>query len=107
MYTIDKEYLKALKKRINGERETLINESCNNDNEETLEKNDARIVCLERIARNVQNILSDIVLLEITEKIEDNAFTCGSTFKQVVNDFKYYNCDNERGKYPIFFIEVE
>ena len=37
MYTIDKEYLKALKKRINGERETLINESCN-DNEETLEK---------------------------------------------------------------------
>ena len=88
MYTIDKEYLKALKKRINGERETLylkalkkringeretlINESCNNDNEETLEKNDARIVCLERIARNVQNVLSDMVLLEITEKVEDN-----------------------------------
>ena len=71
MYTIDKEYLKALKKRINGERETLINESCN-DNEETLEKNDARIVCLERIARNVQNVLSDMVLLEITEKVEDN-----------------------------------
>lgn len=41
------------------------------------------------------------------EKTEDNAFTCGSTFKQIVNDFTYYNCDNERGKYPIFFIEVE
>ena len=72
MYTIDKEYLKALKKRINGERETLIiNESCN-DNEETLEKNDARIVCLERIARNVQNVLSDMVLLEMAEKVEDD-----------------------------------
>lgn len=71
MYTIDKEYLKALKKRINGERETLINESCN-DNEETLEKNDARIVCLERIARKVQNVLSDMVLLEMAEKVEDN-----------------------------------
>ena len=59
MYTIDKEYLEALKKRINGERETL-------------EKDDARIVCLERIARNVQNVLSDMVLLEITEKVEDN-----------------------------------
>ena len=72
MYTIDKEYLKALKKRINGEREILINESCNNDNEETLENNDARIVCLERIARNVQNVLSDMVLLEMAEKAEDN-----------------------------------
>lgn len=41
------------------------------------------------------------------KQTEDNAFTCGSTFKQVVNDYKYYNCDNERGKYPIFFIEVE
>ena len=72
MYTIDKEYLKTLKKRINGEREIIINESCNNDNEETLEKYDARIVCLERIARNGQNILSDMVLLEMAEKVEDN-----------------------------------
>ena len=72
MYTIDKEYLKALKERINGERESLINESCNNDNEETLEKNDACIICLERIARNVQNVLSDMVLLEMAEKVEDN-----------------------------------
>lgn len=71
MYTIDKEYLKALKKRIKGEQ-TLINESCNDNNEETLEKNDARIVCLERIARNVQNILSDMVLLEMAEKVEDD-----------------------------------
>ena len=37
-----------------------------------LEKNDARIVCLERIARNVQNVLSDMVLLEMAEKVEDN-----------------------------------
>ena len=72
MYTIDKEYLKTLKKRINGERETLINESCKDNNEETLEKYDARIVCLERIARNVQNVLSDMVLLEMAEKLEDD-----------------------------------
>lgn len=37
------------------------------------------------------------------KRIEDNAFTSGSTFENVVNDFRYDNCDNERGKYPIFF----
>ena len=26
MYTIDKEYLKALKKRLNGEREVIMND---------------------------------------------------------------------------------
>ena len=41
-----------------------------------------------------------------TSDVENNAFTIGSTFKEIVNDFKYYNCDNERGKYPSFFIEV-
>ena len=75
MYTIDKEYLEALKKRINGERETLYLKALKkriNGERETLEKDDARIVCLERIARNVQNVLSDIVLLEMTEKVEDD-----------------------------------
>lgn len=38
------------------------------------------------------------------KRIEDNAFTNGSTFENIVNDFRYYNCDNERGKYPIFFV---
>ena len=28
------------------------------------------------------------------------------TFDNVVNTYIYYNCDNERGKYPIFFVEV-
>ena len=85
MYTIDKEYLKTLKKRINGERETLINESCKDNNEETLEKNDARIICLERIARNVQNVLSDVVLLEMAGKVEDNGQEqVGDIFNMVV-----------------------
>ena len=97
MYTIDKEYLKALKKRINGERETLINESCNNDNEETLEKNDARIVCLERIARNVQNILSDMVLLEMAEKVEDNGQEqVGNIFNMVVKQFRHNNLEKNK-----------
>ena len=38
------------------------------------------------------------------KQVEDNAFTSGSTFESIVNDFRYYNCDNERGKYPIYFI---
>lgn len=42
-----------------------------------------------------------------TSDVENNSFTIGSTFKAMVNDFKYYNCDNERGKYPIFFVEIE
>lgn len=38
------------------------------------------------------------------EKTEGNAWTERSTFDDIVNDFAYYNCDNERGRYPIFFI---
>lgn len=38
--------------------------------------------------------------------VEDNAFTMGSSFNDIINDFIYYNCDNERGKYPIFFVEA-
>lgn len=38
------------------------------------------------------------------KRIEDNAFTDRCTFENVVNDFRYYNCDNERGRYPIFFV---
>lgn len=39
--------------------------------------------------------------------VSNNAFTSGSSFSAMVNDYKYYNCDTERGKYPIFFVEVE
>lgn len=27
-----------------------------------------------------------------------------SEFDRVVEAYQYYNCDNERGKYPIFFV---
>lgn len=30
----------------------------------------------------------------------------GETFDSVVDAFTYFNCDNERGKYPCFFVEV-
>lgn len=29
----------------------------------------------------------------------------GESFENVLNHFIYYNCDKERGKYAIFFIE--
>lgn len=28
------------------------------------------------------------------------------SFEQLVNEFMYYNCDSERGKYANFFVEV-
>ena len=28
-------------------------------------------------------------------------------FDQFVNDYAYYNCDNERGKYPVFFKRIK
>ena len=27
------------------------------------------------------------------------------TFDQLVNSFTYYNCDNERGRYPTYYVE--
>ena len=29
------------------------------------------------------------------------------TFEQITNEFIYYNCDNERGKYICFFVRVD
>lgn len=29
------------------------------------------------------------------------------TFDSLVNEYTYYNCDQERGKYPCFFIKKE
>lgn len=31
---------------------------------------------------------------------------CGRTFRAVVNEFEYYNCNGEAGKYAKFFMEV-
>lgn len=69
MYTIDKEYLKALKKRISGEREVVINNVAVDEDGE--DKNDAKVICLERVIRNVQNIISDLTLLELAEESEN------------------------------------
>jgi len=69
MYTIDKEYLKALKKRLNGEREVIMNDVAVDERGE--EKNDACVCCLERVIRNVQNIISDLTLLELAEESEN------------------------------------
>ena len=33
-----------------------------------------------------------------------NMFYPGRDFDQVVNEYSYYNCDNERGKYPAYYI---
>lgn len=38
------------------------------------------------------------------KEIENNPFTSASDFDALVASYTYYNCDNERGKYPIFFI---
>lgn len=37
----------------------------------------------------------------IVSKVYDN------TFDSAVNAFQYYNCDNERGRYANFFVEVD
>ena len=29
------------------------------------------------------------------------------TFDSIVNEYTYYNCDHERGKYPTFFVKKE
>ena len=38
--------------------------------------------------------------------VNKNKDVYDSTFENVINDYRYYNCDNERGKYPIFFIKA-
>lgn len=37
--------------------------------------------------------------------INDN-FWGAEDFRGRISDYKYYNCDNERGKYPNFFIAI-
>lgn len=34
----------------------------------------------------------------------EDTFNCCS-FDQMYNSFCYYNCDNERGRYPRFYVE--
>ena len=31
----------------------------------------------------------------------------GHTFDSLVNEYTYYNCDRERGKYPNYFVKKE
>ena len=30
----------------------------------------------------------------------------GYSFQSAINSFSYYNCDNERGKYPSFYLKA-
>ena len=36
----------------------------------------------------------------------DCGMTAGMTFEAVVNEFEYYNCNRETGRYAKFFMEV-
>lgn len=31
---------------------------------------------------------------------------CGRSFEQIVNEFEFYNCNNETGRYAAFCVEV-
>lgn len=68
--------------------------------------NDGKQLWLHPCNMRVNNLWQTPMPLNKAD-VDNNAFTNGSSFKAMVNDYKYYNCDNERGKYPIFFVEVE
>lgn len=39
-------------------------------------------------------------------KKEGTQYTNAPSFESIVADFRWYNCDNERGLYPQYFIEI-
>lgn len=39
------------------------------------------------------------------QDIEENPFTMGSSFREIVSDFMYYNCDQERGRYVKYYVK--
>lgn len=70
MYTIDKEYLKTLKKRLNAERDVL-NEGLSKDcTIEQFESLTAKRFCITRLICNVQDIINDMTLLELAEQVD-------------------------------------
>lgn len=40
-----------------------------------------------------------------TKALLDTKYNGAPTFENMVNQYQYYNCNNQLGKYPIFFIE--
>lgn len=72
MYTIDKEYLKALKKRLNTECNTLNEELSKDCTDEQMESLIAKQSCIKRTINKVQCIINDITLLDLVEELEKN-----------------------------------
>ncbi len=37
---------------------------------------------------------------------KDNPYSWSANFESITNEYSYYNCDNERGKYVHFYIKA-
>lgn len=54
---------------------------------------------------NTWGTTQEIAGERMQERKEAFAFT-STPFKSFVNNFQYYNCDNERGRYAAFYVKA-
>lgn len=72
MFTIDKEYLKALKKRLSLGCDSLNTELSKDCTDERRESLNAKKACVIRTICNVQNVINDLTLLELAERVKED-----------------------------------
>lgn len=72
MYTIDKEYLKELKKRLVSDYSILGEEMRKDCTDEQRESLMAKQSCIKRTINKVQCIVNDMTLLDLVEELEKN-----------------------------------
>ena len=61
-------------------------------------------------AKNMPDYCRESMLAEYTAKIEaekSKIITPIAQFSQIVNEYKWYNCDGERGKYVHFYQKIK
>ena len=51
------------------------------------------------------NVIYKPSYFSVRERIPEDFIEERMSFNEL-DDYRYYNCDNERGKYPIFFIKA-
>ena len=87
--------------RYNGQTFNFYGRKFRQCNVTTAEKafNEGKAICMLQCNLLPYNVWERPMLIERERTHTDN-------FQFLVSEFMYYNCDTERGRYPVYFIEI-